>query len=70
MIAFDPLKDRFVPPSLAPSRAQLTPREFRPYTRPGSRLPVFHFPPVAPRGSPVERYLVADLQALADGALL
>ncbi len=70
MIAFDPLKDRFVPPSLAPTRARLTPREFRLYAQPGSRLPVYRFPPVAPRGGPVDRYLVADLEAIAKGALL
>jgi hypothetical protein len=69
MIEFDPYRDKFVPPSLAASRANLSEREFRAHKRPGSRLPVYRLPSVTPRGAPIERYLEADLRLLAEGVL-
>jgi hypothetical protein len=69
MVDFNPYLDRFVSPTVAPGQAKLSAREFRAHRRPGSPLPAYRFPAVVPRSLGVDRYLAADLRALAGGAL-
>ena len=70
MAIFDPRRDRLLPSMQASAEAKLSDRQFSEYEHPGSRLPVCLFPPVARRGTQVERYLAADLRLLRGGVIL